>query len=225
MHRMLLLYPEIYRKWSNLPSWRPFVKRKQSNVAMPSCVAIHNMKEYGSDMCDVQELFGFLECNVQVVNTAQIGKYDRLSKKARLLKVELRSVLDKNAILQVSKYLKDDLPTPKIFIIKWLQLDELKELKVIQTRCRELDNKTPVLKIGRKPYVVISDRFMERKIMGSLRPFRSSPYDPSGSSEDKKIASNLSSSSSTVTIQSDSVATNAKLVTTPPFASATQSKN
>ena len=68
------------------------------------------MKEYESDMRDFQELFDFLECNVQVVNTALIEKY-KLSKKARLLKVELHSVLDRNASLQVSKYLKDDLST------------------------------------------------------------------------------------------------------------------
>ena len=71
------------------------------------------MKEYESDMRDFQELFDFLECNVQVVNTALIEKYNKLSKKARLLKVELHSVLDRNASLQVSKYLKDDLSTAK----------------------------------------------------------------------------------------------------------------
>ena len=97
---------------------------KQDNASE----AIHNMKEYGKNMHDVQELLDFLECNVQVVNTACIGKYDKLSKKARLLKVELRSVLDKNAILQVSKYVKDDLSIAKIFITKWLQQDEMKEL-------------------------------------------------------------------------------------------------
>ena len=41
-------------------------------------VAIHNMKENGSDMRHVHELFNFLKYNEQIVNTARTGKYDKL---------------------------------------------------------------------------------------------------------------------------------------------------
>ena len=87
-------------------------RKEKATERSNASVAIHNMKEYGSDMRDVQELFDFLECNVQVVNTVRIGKY-KLSKKVRPLKVELRSVLDRKAILQASKHFKDDLSTAK----------------------------------------------------------------------------------------------------------------
>ena len=106
-----------------------------------------------------------------------------------------------------------------------MQLDELRELRVIQNRCRELNYKTPALKNGRKPLVVISGRLMERTAISSLRPFCNPPNDTTGSSDDKKIVSISSSSSSTITIQSDSIAKNAKLVIKSPCTSATQSKN
>ena len=143
------------------------------------------------------------------MNTARIKK---LYKKARILKVELRSALDRNNILQVSKYLKDDLSAAKIFITNWLQLEEFRELRVLQNRCRESNYKIPALKNGRKPFVVISGELMERTAMGSLRPFRNPLNDTSGSSNDKKISSISSSSSSAVTIRYDSVATNANHV-------------
>lgn len=132
-------------------------------------VALHNMQEYGTDLSDVKELLEFIGCDIPVANAIRIGRLNKSPKKARILKVELLSKSDRNILLQASRFLKDDPSTAKIFITKWLQPVELKKLKSTQERCRLLNGKSPVMKSGRKPYVVISGKLFERTIDGLLR--------------------------------------------------------
>ena len=90
-------------------------------------------------MCKI--LFNLMVCDVRVIRVVRIGRYDKSSsRKARLLKVELKSIFERNNLLQASKFFKDHSSTSKLFIKRWLQPDELKEFKVIQKQCRELNN-------------------------------------------------------------------------------------
>ena len=49
---------------------------------------------------------------------------------------------------------------------------EMAKLRNIQSRCRQLNDGVPARKDDRKPYIVISDRLMERAVNGELCPIR-----------------------------------------------------
>jgi hypothetical protein len=133
-------------------------------------VVIHNLPEHGTDARDVQELLDFLECRMRISSTVRIGRAMKSSKKPRLLKVVLSSAADRTRLLQVVKYLKDDRSTSSIFITKWLQPGELSLLRENQKRCRFLNDSAPPLKNGKRPYIVLSGKLMQRLEDGSLRP-------------------------------------------------------
>ena len=144
----------------------------------------------------------YLDCNVHVISVVRIGRTATSSKKLCLLKVSLQTVVDKTLLLKASKYLKEDPSTAAIFITSWLSPLEMANLHSNQGLCRQLNNKAPVMRDGRKPYVVTSGRFMERASKGDLRPVRDDvisassntnkvPDQISGDVSDKKLDSNL----------------------------------
>ncbi len=161
-------------------------------------VAIHNLREYGNDARDVHDLFDYLECDIRLVATTRIG---RVGSKPRLLKVELNTISDRDLLLRAAKFLREDPTTKSIFITPWLLPDELAKLKRIKNRCYELNQKSSAAKDGKRKYVVVSGKIMERISNGSLRPFKdvSAPSAPSTvSSELTDVSSQQSSSTKNV---------------------------
>ena len=135
-------------------------------------VAIHNLKEFGSDVNDVRELLDFIGCNAKIIRIVRIGQQVKASKKCRLLKVELQSTSDKDMMLQLAKYLREDPTTRDIFITPWLRPEELSKLKKLQEQCRILNEKSPKLKGGWKRFIIISGKLMERLANGKLKIVR-----------------------------------------------------
>ena len=134
-------------------------------------VVIRNLSEHSNDVNDVRDLYEYLGCKVAVAKAVRIKSYVS-PKKPRLLRVELASASDKNSLLASSKFLKDDSSTANIYIAPWLLSEELAKLRLVQSRCRQLNDKAASTIKGRKPYIVISGKIMERRADGSLRPFR-----------------------------------------------------
>ena len=129
------------------------------------------MREHGNEVRNMQELVGFMNCNVHVVKAVRIGQIVEISK-PRLLKVELQSSTDRDFLLQMPKYFKVYPKTSDIFITPWLQPNKLAELKRTQERCRAFNNQAPAMKNGKKPYVVISGKLMLMKKYIFLRLVR-----------------------------------------------------
>ncbi len=153
--------------------------REQKTLERNSAsVAIHNLREYGYDTRDVHDLFDYLECDIRLVATTRLG---HVGSKPRLLKVELNTISDRDLLLRAAKFLREDPATKSIFITPWLLPDELAKLKLTKNRCYELNQKSPATKDGKRKYVVISGKIMERTSNGSLRPFKdmSAPSTPS----------------------------------------------
>ena len=109
------------------------------------------MHEHGRDICNVRELCDYMEYEVRVISAIRIGKSNKLSKKPRLLKVELQSTDDKNLLMRASKFLKDDPSSAAIFITPLLLPNELTQFKKLQYQCRLLNDKTSPLKNGKNP--------------------------------------------------------------------------
>ena len=140
-------------------------------------------------------------------------RYDKTSsRKARLLKVELQSVVERNNLLQASKFLKGHPSTAKMFIKRWLQPDELKEFKVIQKQCRELHDKSVPTKNGRKPYVIVSGKIMKRTVNGLLRPVHITSQQ---SNAQQSVYAVPSVSKSVHTVSTSSSVSVASIATTP----------
>ena len=91
--------------------------RQQKNAERSNAtVAVNNMREDGNDVRDGQDLFNFMDYDVRVIRAVRTGRHDKSSsRKARLLKVELQSIFEKNNILQASKFLKYQPSIAKIF--------------------------------------------------------------------------------------------------------------
>ena len=110
------------------------------------------------------------------------------------------------------------------------------KLRKTQDRCRQLNAKSPAMADGRKPFVVISGRLMQRLVCGALRAFhdddenvhdttikRSFPPSLASSAGASGAAAGLLSSSSSPTSQP---ATPPKSSTQPALHQASQlSKN
>ena len=133
--------------------------------------AIHNFRDRRNDANDVREFCEFIECNVCIVRTTWLGHVVK-AKKPRFLKVELASSGDRDILLLAAKYLKDDPSTISICISQWVQPDELAKLKSLHDHCRTLNQKSAPIKNGRRKYVVISGKLLERTFKGALRPFK-----------------------------------------------------
>ena len=52
-------------------------------------VSVHNMREHGNEVRNIQELAEFMDCSVLVVKAVRIGQMGKISK-PYLLKVELQ---------------------------------------------------------------------------------------------------------------------------------------
>ena len=93
-----------------------------------------------ADIFNVRELCDYLDCDIRVISAIRIGKSIKLSKKPRLLKVELQSTSDKNLLKNVSKFLREDPSTAAIFT-PWLLPNELTQFKKLQYQSRLLNDK------------------------------------------------------------------------------------
>ena len=145
--------------------------RKQKIIERDNaCIAVLKMREYGNDINDLRNLCEYLDCDVLIISATRIGQKAQSSKKIRVLKIQLQSASDKMKLLKSSKYLKEDRSTSAIFFTPWLSTVEMAKLRNIQSRCKQLNDGVPARKDGRKPYIVISGRLMERAVNGELCP-------------------------------------------------------
>ncbi len=116
-------------------------------------------------------------------------------------------------MLRAAKYLKDNPSTRTIYILQWLQPDELAKLKSVHDHCRSLNQKSAPTKDGRPKYVVISGKLFERTVSGALRPFKdvssSAPSVVSSGQARALSASNVAGVSTSVPSQSVSASPSA----------------
>ena len=184
------------------------MKKQKAAEQDRACVAIHGIRECSRDLPDIREQCEYFDYNVYVFNVVRIGRPAKSSKKPRLLKVLLQTVIDKTLLLKVSKYLREDPFTAAIFITSWLSSLEMANLRSTQSHCRQLNDQMLVMRDGRKPYVVISSRLMERTSKGNLCLIRDDVVSASsntnkvpnkicGDVSDKKLDSNSTNVSAT----------------------------
>ena len=126
--------------------------------------------------------------------------------------VLLQTVADKTILLKASKYLRGDLSTVAVFITSWLSPLEMAHLCCIQSHCCQLNDKVPVMRNGRKPYVVIIGRLMELTSKGDLRPIHDDVF--SASSNIKKVLDKISIDVSDKKL--DSYSTGVSITGVPP---------
>ncbi len=145
------------------------MREQQKAITNKSSIVIYGFPEEGKDIAQLQEMLDFLNCQCDVTRSTRVGR--EYNGKVRPIKMELRTSSDASIILSRAKYLRHNAYYSGVYVSKWLSEDEMKAVKTLRQQCDSLNKNC---KNGRKQFVVISGRLMQRDVRGRLQTFNSS---------------------------------------------------
>jgi hypothetical protein len=72
-------------------------------------------------------------------------------------------------VLSASKYIRNGISGTKVAFSKWMDRNELQQVKAVRQKCSELNSHAAPLLEGKMPYFVRSGKLMEKDKSGKFR--------------------------------------------------------
>ena len=141
-------------------------KAKQLDDKINASVIIFGLPESRDDTYKVRKLLQDDDTQ-SIIRTYRLGKVSTghlaaNSKVTRPLRVELKSIEDRNWVLQNSRWLVRTAKETHIRITKCLGASELDKMKLLRSECAHLNKSLPKTRSGRDKLVIIDGKIMER---------------------------------------------------------------
>ena len=152
------------------------IQEQQKASTDKSSIAVFGFPKEGNDYAQLLDMFDFLDARCDIIRQSRLGRLSQRSgdSNARPIKVELRSVNDAVIILARARCLREDAFYADVYIKKWLSEDEMKEVKLLRRQCTALNRDQPSDINGRRRFVVLSGKIMERNPSGRLEAYEGS---------------------------------------------------
>ena len=173
------------------------IREQQKANVDKSSVVFYGFPEEGDDNTQLRDMIDYLGCRCDVTRHSRIG-HPHQSKSARPIKIEFKSFNDASVVLSKAKHLRDDAYYTGVYINKWLSDIDMKSIKQLRQQCGTL-NQGQASVNGRKKFIVISGKIMERDSSGRLQV-----YSIAKDKEDAKKSSNTVASPTESTSQASS---------------------
>ena len=100
----------------------------------------------------------------------RLGRDGYFGKSPRPLKVDMRTLHDRDELLSSASQLMKSVLTKHIRISAWLSREDMAKVRSLREHCKVLNDSAPANDKEIKPYVVISGRLMTRDKNGHLKP-------------------------------------------------------
>ena len=133
-------------------------------------VVIYGLPEENNDRSKVLNMFSSISCHAKPIKMFRLGRDGHSGKSPRPLKVDMRTLHDRNELLSSASQLIKSVLTKHIRISAWLSREDMAKVRSLRERCKMLNDSAPVNDKGIKPYFVISGRLMTRDNNGHLKP-------------------------------------------------------
>lgn len=155
------------------------IREQQKASTDRSSIVVYGFPEEENDNAQLLEMFDFMGARCDVIRHSRIGRSPHQSNKSstRPIRVELRSASNASIILSRAKHLRYDAYYGGVYINKWLSEDEMNCVKLLRRQCDALNRDLPIDNNGRKRFVVISGKIMQRNSNGRLETYSSNHGD------------------------------------------------
>ena len=128
---------------------------------------------------ELLRMLGYLQCRRVIISHTRIGylvnRDTKSARRPRPIKVEFKSPYEVSSVLNNAKYLKENKYYNGVNTSKWLSREELNNVKRLRQQYIDLNKAHSVDAHGRKPFILISGKLMQRNEHGKLQAFSSVP--------------------------------------------------
>ena len=153
------------------------IKAQRLSERDNASIVIHGLTESSVDRQRVQDLLQLFASLGSMTHIFQLGKFKRengadtshdASKKSRPVKIELKFIDKRNSVLRNARTINQSDKDDKVFLTKFISMDELSKIKALRIACCDLNKSEPICSDGTQRFVVINTKVMKRQNDGTL---------------------------------------------------------